>query len=296
MNIYIYLIIYNDNVNSNLFAKLLQDMEFRRHSGKFKSDTGTSIKLEGSSKFQNKLDKDCVIMFVDEVDNLDPLSDKEGSNITMMIMKEAYERRHDLSFIVAGYKDKVEKKWFAFNEGLAGRFPEDLRVHFDDYTEQELRLIFLKFVNDAQWRLELPENEEHIDVAQVAAARLARNRGLGFSNGRAVENLFRLARKRATMRQLASGITDRNDERIYTLKRCDVLGEKIDIENDPLMLKLKDMIGLSSVKRSIRSFVLTSNENFEKEMRGDRPFKMSLNRVFVGNPGTGELYTLCKLY
>lgn len=169
---------------------------------------------------------------------------------------------------------------------------EDLRVNFDDYTEAELRLIFLKFVHDAHWRLELPENEDEIDVAQVAAVRLAKNRGYGFCNGRAAENLFRMARKRATIRQLALGITDRNDERIYTLKRCDVLGERIDLDNDPLMKELTAMTGLESVKRSIRAFIMTANENFEREMRGEMPFKSGLNRVFVGSPGTGSSYLL----
>lgn len=108
---------------SGLFASVLQDMGFRDPEGKFKCDTGTNYKIGGATAFGAELADNCVIMFVDEVYNLEPFNDKEGTNITMMIMKDAYERRHELSFIVAGYKGKVEKQWFAFNEGLPGRFP-----------------------------------------------------------------------------------------------------------------------------------------------------------------------------
>ena len=53
--------------------------------------------------------------------------------------------------IIAGYKDELDKCFFAYNSGLTSRFT--WRFKTDDYTYQELFLIFKKKVNDINWKL-----------------------------------------------------------------------------------------------------------------------------------------------
>ena len=49
--------------------------------------------------------------------------------------------------------------------------------------------------------------------------------------------------------------------------------------------------GLAQIKAEVRQLVTTAQVNYERELEGEPPIEMSLNRLFVGNPGTGKLKT-----
>ena len=86
-----------------------------------------------------------------------------------------------MTIIFAGYKDDIEEKLYGFNPGLKSRFRDIL---FEDFTQPELREIFLELARKNGWPLDA-------NVAEVASRRVARRRGVkGFANARDVRTLF----------------------------------------------------------------------------------------------------------
>ncbi len=221
------------------------------------------------------------VLFLDEAYDLDPANNAEGRAILAEIMSVAEDHRDSVTIILAGYKDDIENKLYAFNAGLPSRFQT---VQFDDFSEDQLGQIWRSMGVEQGWSIDDA-------VSRVAAARIARGRGRkGFGNARSVRQMFERAIGEAKHRYTGGK---------PTMIVEDVIGKEPTRENvpalDAVMRELESMVGLASVKRDMQALVDLARNNYKRELAGLKVDDVPLNRLFLGNPGTGKT-TVASLY
>jgi len=138
-------------------------------------------------------------------------------------------------------------------------------------------------VNDEKW-------------SRIAIQRLGKQRGkVGFGNARSVRILFDRIRQRQASRlaKLKSlGFTPD----IMLFERDDLLGPRADrasLQSSEAYHELLAMEGLQSVKDKVENFLELVMQNAQREEDGKKMIEVSLNYVFLGNPGK-KVYT-CNL-
>ena len=76
----------------------------------------------------------------------------------------------------------------------------------------------------------------------------------------------------------------------------DVIGPKPCEETNPEIAKafaaLDAMIGLDDAKKEMRQLLDWARSNWDKEYNGEDVDHVALNRVLVGNPGTGTCFSV----
>jgi SpoVK/Ycf46/Vps4 family AAA+-type ATPase len=88
------------------------------------------------------------VLFIDEAYSLGNAekSDSFSKECIDTINQNLTEKKNQLLCIIAGYKEALDKSFFAYNEGLARRFP--FRYTIDKYTPDELSQLFEKMTRD----------------------------------------------------------------------------------------------------------------------------------------------------
>ncbi|KAL4931891.1 protein GbpA [Aspergillus undulatus] len=261
---------------ARLYAKFLTSMGVL--SGSFiKETTGSRLVNGGVTAFEKQineiLNNGGGVLFIDEAYQL--VQSGAGSSILDFLLAEVENLTGKVVVVLAGYRRQMEK-FFAHNPGLSSRFPREFV--FEDYTEQELRSILEYQVNKKFSGRMKAEGGMGGLYCRIVARRISRQRGHeGFGNARTVENVFATILQRQATQDLIGPEPDK------ALQTCDA------------WKKLQAMIGLASVKDTVCALLDSIQSNYERELQEEPLVEFTLNRVFLGFPGTGKT-TVAKLY
>ncbi|KAH8672057.1 NFX1-type zinc finger-containing protein 1 [Tricladium varicosporioides] len=280
------------------YAKILSSLQVLPGNG-FIETTGSRLAHGGVAEVKTHLQKLQAsgggVYFIDEAYQLVAEHTQGGKMVLDFLLAEIESLTGEVVFIFAGYRSSMEK-FFAHNVGFESRIPYTLL--FEDYTNEEL-MAMLQFKILKCFEKRGINIDGGIDglYMRIAVRRLGSGRGRdGFGNARALENLF-------------SRIRDRQADRLAKERRQGLLPDDYTITQEDLIGpdpskailqcsawdELQKLIGLSSVKNSVNFMIDLIKTNYDRELQEKHPVHVSLNRIFLGSPGTGKT-TVAKLY
>lgn len=279
------------------YAKFLTTVKILSGDG-FIETTGSHLAHEGVAEVKKHLKQlessDGGVYFIDEAYQLTEGHNHGGKTVLDYLLAEIENLTGKVVFAFAGYRKHMEK-FFEHNPGLPSRTP--YVFHFEDYTDDELlRMLQFRMNRFYKSGISLEDGADGLYM-RIAVRRLGRGRGRdGFGNARALENMFARIRERQAERltkQRKEGL--RPDD--FHMTKEDLIGPDPSeaIVTCDAWTKLQQMIGLKGVKESVRFMIDSIKTNYERELEEKELINVSLNRVFLGSPGTGKT-TVAKLY
>ncbi|KAI3528554.1 ATPase [Colletotrichum abscissum] len=231
------------------------------------------------------------VIFIDEAYQLSSGNSPGGRAVLDLLLAEVENLTGKIVFVLAGY-NKLMESFFAHNTGFPSRFP--ITMKFDDYDDDEL-LKILQFQIDNKYGCRMKWEDDL--YLRIACRRLGRGRGKeGFGNARAIENLLSIVSSRQANRIRKAHRRGANpDDLLFTME--DLVGPEpsVALEHSKAWGKLQTLIGLSSVKESVRALIDSIQTNYVRELAEEPIIEYTLNKVFLGSPGTGKT-TVAKLY
>ena len=234
-------------------------------------------------------------IFLDEAYQLtEEHNQSSGRQVLDFLLAEMENNVGKILFIFAGYNKNMEK-FFEHNLGLTSRVPYTLK--FADYENDELLWILQQLVEKRyQGRMTIEGGNDGLYM-RIVVGRLGRGRGRpGFGNARAIETTYtKIADRQATRltRERREGLRP-ND--LYLCKE-DLIGPDPSkaLEKCAAWDDLQKMIGLGAVKESLKAMTERIGINYQRELAEIEIVEVSLNRVFLGSPGTGKT-SVAELY
>ena len=264
----------------------------------FFESSGSALANEGVSGCKAHIDKILEngggVFFIDEAYQLVSGNSYGGKAVLDYLLAEIENLTGKVVFVLAGYHKQMEA-FFSHNPGIPSRIP--IQMEFQDYNDQELQQIFCHYV-DSRYKgnMKIEDGMKGL-YARIVARRIGRGRGRdGFGNAREVQNkiaqITQRQAKRLQKERRAGALPDDN-----LLTKEDLIGPEPSsvLKNNAAWTKLQKLIGLASVKESVQILLDGIQFNYQRELEEKPLVQYSLNRCFIGSPGTGKT-SVAKLY
>ncbi|KAF9765394.1 hypothetical protein IL306_002338 [Fusarium sp. DS 682] len=266
--------------------------------GYFKEVTGSklaNIGVTGCEKLLEDVNNNgggCV--FIDEAYQLTSGNSPGGKAVLDYLLAEVENLRGKIVFVLAGYSKEMES-FFSHNPGIPSRFPNEMK--FEDYTDKELlQILQLQIHRKFNGKMAVEKGVDGL-YCRIAARRIGYGRGKnGFGNARAVENCLQKISQRQSERIRKERRSGKKPNDLL-LTQEDIIGPEPSeaLLNSKAYRELKSLFGLQEVKDALGVLMDTLRTNFERELAEQPLLEFSLNKVFLGSPGTGKT-TVAKLY
>ena len=226
------------------------------------------------------------VLFIDEAYGL--LENQYGNEAITEIVAVMENCRDSFMIIFAGYDEDIEKLLDA-NEGLRSRISK--QIHFEDYNETELRVIFDSFLKSSEFQVAEDASERVQELINY------RSKGADFGNARGVRKIVDDVKaavgKRVLILKMAGKEVSQEEGKIVTSADIDaVLNE--DAENkknlEELLKEINDMPGLFDLKDMVNGYVSKVRAAEARKAAGYKTnFRIdNLHTVFAGPAGTGK--------
>lgn len=282
---------------ARLYAKFLTSIGIIPGSC-FKEETGAglvSAGVNGCKKIIEEILNDGGgVLFIDEAYQLTSGNSQGGAAVLDYLLPAVENLCGKIVFVLAGYNKQMES-FFAHNPGLPSRFPVEMK--FADYTDDELlQILEMKIHMKYNGRMRCEDGERGL-FCRIVARRVGRGRGReGFGNARTIENtLATISQRQATRIQRERRAKKQTNDLLFTKE--DLIGPAPSeaLSKSKSWKELQGLVGLRTVKEAVSSLMDSVKQNYLRELDEQPPIDYSLNRVFLGNPGTGKT-TVAKIY
>ena len=262
----------------------------------FTKTSGSKLVYDGVNEVKNVINNldERGVVFIDDAHILRPDSSSTGRKVLDYIVSEMDRLQGQMIFIFAGYGKQMEA-FLAHNSSLQSRIP--FTIKFDDYEDVELLQILQKQLHDKfNGKMKVDKGIDGVYM-RMTARRIGRGRGNpSFGNAREAENtLQRILFRQAARLEQARKSEQEADDLLLTME--DVVGPppSTALESSKAWKSLQEMVGLKTVKESLKALVQRLQINYDRELVEKPIVECSLNKIFLGSPGTGKT-TVAKHY
>lgn len=263
----------------------------------FIETTGSRLANEGVNGAKKKIEEVLAAgggaIFVDEAYQLVDPANFGGKQVMDFFLAEMENNVGTIVFLFAGYVKEMEK-FFEHNPGIQSRVPYTFT--FDDYNDAELLEMLGKMIGKRyKGKMKVEDGISGL-YCRVAIRRLGRGRGQGgFGNARALQNLFAKIQDRQAARLSSERTLGKKPDDLL-LQKTDIIGPDPSetLRTSKCWVELQELVGLDAVKDSIQAMYRLLESNYRRELAEKEPMQVPLNRVFLGNPGTGKTTVAAK--
>ena len=270
---------------------ILPGSEFFETSGSKLANEGVA---EARKHVENMIKAGGGAFFLDEAYQLTEKHNAGGKSVLDYLLAEIENQAGKIVFILAGYNKQMES-FFEHNPGYSSRIP--YRLQFTDYSDKELLDMFVAMIKKKYSQKMIVDDGAAGLYSRIVIRRLGRGRGReGFGNARSLENILANVSERQADRLQQERVAGNQPDDFFLTKE-DLIGPEPTgaVANSQAWKKIQSLIGLQSVKSSIQSMIDRIGTNYLRELQENDPVQVSLNKVFLGSPGTGKT-SVGKLY